>query len=237
VDNKVYKRVLCISDLHAPYNHPDSVDFIKGVNKAFKPDCVVNMGDELDYSASSYHESSTELYNPAKELEEGKKVIKQLEKLFPKVMSLDSNHGSMAFRKANTAGLAQALLKPYNEMLGVSKKWTWHDSLTLQTPLGPVYFVHQQSSNVLQVCAAVSMNVVQAHYHTKAVINYISSPEKLMWAMNVGCLINKNHLAFKYSRVIVKRPILSLGVIQDGIPRLVPMVLKRNGEWDGKVHI
>ena len=99
MDNKMYKRVLCISDLHAPYNHPDSVDFIKGVNKAFKPDCVVNMGDELDYSASSYHESSTELFNSAKELEEGKKVIKELEKVFPRVMSLDSNHGSMLLEK------------------------------------------------------------------------------------------------------------------------------------------
>ena len=118
MDNKVYKRVLCISDLHAPYNHPDSVDFIKGVNKAFKPDCVVNMGDELDYSASSYHESSTELFNPAKELEEGKKVIKQVEKIFTRGMSLDSNHGSMGVRTANTAGLAQALRKPKNEREG-----------------------------------------------------------------------------------------------------------------------
>ena len=73
VDNKVYKRILCVSDLHAPYNHPNSLEFIRGCNKAFKPDCVINMGDELDFSASSYHESSTELYNPARELEEGKK--------------------------------------------------------------------------------------------------------------------------------------------------------------------
>ena len=237
VDNKVYKRILCVSDLHAPYNHPNSLEFIRGCKKDFKPDCVVNMGDELDFSASSYHESSTELYNPSRELEEGKKVIKELEKMFPSMRLLDSNHGSMAFRKANTAGLAKSLLKPYNEMLGVSKKWTWHDTITLQTPLGSVYFVHQQSANVLQVCAAVSMNVVQAHYHTKACIHYTSSPERLMWAMNTGCLIDKNHLAFKYSRIIVKRPVLSLSVIEMGIPRIVPMVLKRNGEWDGKVHL
>ena len=50
-------------------------------------------------------------------------------------------------------------------------------------------------------------------------------------------LIDKNHLAFKYSRVIVKRPILSLDVVENGIPKIVQMVLKRNGEWDGKVHL
>ena len=47
------------------------------------------------------------------------------------------------------------------------------------------------------------MNVVQAHYHTKAVINYISSPEKLMWAMNVGCMIDKENLAFKNANLIM----------------------------------
>ena len=234
---KSYKKIFVISDLHAPYSHPDSLDFIHKIKKKYSPDCVVNIGDELDFSASSYHESSTELYNPSKELEEGKRILKKLEKIFPSMHLLHSNHGSMAFRKANTAGIAKNLLKPYHEMLEVSKKWIWHDTLTLPTPMGNVYFVHQQSSNVLQVCAAVSMNVVQGHYHTKSCIHYTSSPEKLMWAMNVGCLLDKNHLAFKYSRVIVKRPILSCAVVTMGIPKLIPMVLKRNGRWDGNIHL
>ena len=119
---KSYKKIFVISDLHAPYSHPDSLEFISKINKKYSPDCVVNMGDELDYSASSYHESSTELYNPSKELEEGKKILKKLEKMFPSMHLLHSNHGSMAFRKANTAGLAQSLLKPYHEMIGVSNK-------------------------------------------------------------------------------------------------------------------
>ena len=55
--------------------------------------------------------------------------------------------------------------------------------------------------------------------------------------MNTGCLIDKIHLAFKYSRIIVKRPVLSLAVVENGIPRIIPMVLKRNGEWDGKIHL
>ena len=162
----------------------------------------------------------------------------ELEKLFPKMFLLESNHGSMAFRKANTAKIPVELLKPYHEMLGVSNKWTWHDSLVLEASNGQkIYFVHQQSSNVLQVCAAVSMNVVQGHYHTKSCIHYTSSPEKLMGAMNVGCMIDKENLAFKYSRVIVKRPVISCAVITNGIPQLVPMVLKKGGRWDGMVHV
>ena len=58
-----------------------------------------------------------------------------------------------------------------------------------------------------------------------------------MWAMNVGCLIDKDNLAFKYSRVIVKRPVLSCAVITDGIPHIVPMVLKKGGSWDGKAIV
>ena len=233
-----YKRIFVISDLHAPYCHPDALEFIKKVNREYKPDCVVNIGDELDFSSSSYHEPSTQLDSPSKELARGKKIMKELEKLFPKMFLLESNHGSMAFRKANTAKIPVELLKPYHEMLGVSNKWTWHDSLVLEASNGQkIYFVHQQSSNVLQVCAAVSMNVVQGHYHTKSCIHYTSSPEKLMWAMNVGCMIDKENLAFKYSRVIVKRPVISCAVITNGIPQLVPMVLKKGGRWDGMVHV
>ena len=79
------------------------------------------------------------------------------------------------------------------------------------------------------------MNVVQAHYHTKAVINYISSPEKLMWAMNVGCLINQKSQSFAYAKNFKTRFILGSAMIVDGYPKLLPMVLNNKGNWIGKL--
>jgi len=39
-----YKRILVISDLHIPYHHKDSIEFLKEIKKQYKPDFVVNIG-------------------------------------------------------------------------------------------------------------------------------------------------------------------------------------------------
>ena len=39
-----YKSILCISDLHIPYHHPQAFDFLKALKKKIKPDLIVNGG-------------------------------------------------------------------------------------------------------------------------------------------------------------------------------------------------
>ena len=94
------KSILCISDQHAPYHHPDTLDFLAALKKEYKPDCVVNMGDELDWHSISFHDHHPGLHSPKDELEIAKVFFKELHKMFPKMHVLDSNHGSLVFRKA-----------------------------------------------------------------------------------------------------------------------------------------
>ena len=49
-----YKRILVISDMHIPYHHKDSIEFLKEIKKQYKPDFVVNIGDLLDFHAIVY---------------------------------------------------------------------------------------------------------------------------------------------------------------------------------------
>jgi len=53
--------------------------------------------------------------------------------------------------------------------------------------------------------------------------------------MTVGCLIDKDSLAFAYSRVNIRRPILGCAYIENGIPNLIPMVLEKGNRWIGKI--
>ena len=41
------KSILVISDQHAPYHHIDTLDFLSAIKQKYKPDCVVNIGDEM----------------------------------------------------------------------------------------------------------------------------------------------------------------------------------------------
>lgn len=45
-----------------------------------------------------------------------------------------------------------------------------------------------------------------------------------MFAMNVGCLIDVEAYAMSYTRDNRSKPVLSAGVIVDGVPHVIPMI-------------
>jgi len=229
-------KTLIISDLHYPYAHKDSLPFLKAVKSWLKPDRVVNIGDEVDYHAISFHDKDPDLDNATQELLRAREDIKKLEKLFPKMDLLHSNHGSLVFRKRKYHGLPDYIIKDYADILDVNKKnWKWHDKLILHDKYGSYYFVHNMNKDPLKSSMSIGMNFIQGHYHTDFQIKYWSSPEALKWGLSVGCLIDKDSLAFAYSRVNIRRPILGCAYIEDGIPNLIPMVLEKGNRWIGRI--
>jgi hypothetical protein len=57
----------------------------------------------------------------------------------------------------------------------------------------------------------------------------------LYFGLQVGCLIDKDSLAFRYNKTQRARPIIGLGMIINGLPKLIPMVLDNKGRWNGKI--
>lgn len=229
------KRILVISDQHMPYNHPDMFKFLRAVKTKYKPTCVVNIGDEADKHAMSFHDSDPDLFSAGDELKEALKGIKKLEKLFPEQFVLHSNHGSMVMRKFLANGIPRAYARPLSEVYD-TPGWEWLEDLILELPNGQdVYFCHGKSKNGLKLTKAYGMNTVQGHYHETMAIEYTGNPDKLMWSMQVGCLVDKHSLAYAYNKLNAHRPILGTGLIINSQPLLVPMVLDRKGRWVGKL--
>jgi len=231
----VYKRILVISDLHIPYHHKDSFAFLREIKKLYKPDFVVNIGDLLDFHAISMHDHNPDLYSAGDELKQSRIYIKELETIFPEVTEVDSNHSSLVFRRALKYGMSKEFLKGYGDFLG-TKKWKWVDDLTLtMSNKQRCFFTHGRSADVLKVSQTMGMSAVQGHYHTKFVISYWANPDNLFFGMNVGCLINQKSMAFSYAKNFKTRFILGCGMIIDGIPKLLPLVLNNKGNWIGKL--
>lgn len=227
--------VLVISDTHIPYHHPDLFDFLSDIRRTYKPDKIVHIGDEVDNHAMSYHDSDPDLRSAGDELRHARQYVKQMEKLFPKMELLESNHGSLYFRKAKTHGIPRSAMKPYAEMLGV-KNWRWHFDITLYMPdQQPVYFHHGKNKDVLKLSKNMGMSAVQGHFHSEFNIKYWGNPERLNWGMNVGCLIDDESYAMAYNKATLDRPIIGLGIILEGQPMLIPMVKRRDGRWNGKL--
>jgi len=235
-DRRRYHSILIISDPHFPYQHPDLLAFLRACNAKFRPDRVVCVGDEADKHAMSFHDHDPDLASAGDELKQTRRALRPLYKLFPKMDILESNHGSMVYRKGKHFGIPKDYLRSYQEVLQAPEGWVWHDELILQTVQGPVMFRHQFKKDPLIHAQQMAMSIVQGHFHEDFDIQYVSSPHRLLWAMTVGCLIDKQSLAFAYNKTNTKRPIIGTGVIINGLPQLVPMLLNSEGRWVGKLY-
>lgn len=225
-------RILLISDLHIPYHHQDAIAFLKHLKEKYNPTRVICLGDEVDGHALSFHDSDPDLPSAGDEIRQALPVIAELFKIFPKMDILESNHGSLVWRKAKVFGIPKHYIKSYNEVLGVDSGWKWSFDLTVDLPNGQkCYMHHGKTSNIIQLSQQMGMNATQGHYHETFKIDYWGNSTGLYWGMQCGCLIDDDKLAFNYNNVNIKRPIIGTGLIIDSMPVLEPMRLDKDGRW------
>lgn len=228
-------RILVIPDMHMPYCHPDTWKFLAAIKKKYKPDRVVCLGDEVDFHALSYHESDPDLDSAGPELLKAIHFLEPIYKMFPDVDVLESNHGSLVYRKAMTAGIPRSALKSYRDILCAPRGWKWHFDLKIKLPNGQVvYFHHGKTPSPGKLSRNMAMCTVQGHYHSKFDINYWSSPNGLYWDGHSGCLADMDSLAQAYGRNSLERGIIGVTLIINSQPHLSPMVLRPGGRWNGE---
>jgi hypothetical protein len=227
-------RILVIPDLHFPYAHIDCLNFLSAIKKKYKPTRIILLGDELDFHALSFHDKDPDLDSAGRELEKSLGYMETLIKMFPSADVMESNHGSMFYRKAKHHGMPRHLLKSYNEVLNAPKSWKWHKELIITLPNGGrCKFVHGVSANVLVASQSVGMSLVQGHHHSLFELRYWDNGDKFNFAATSGCLIDDQAYSFAYNKLQIKRPILGAMVILDSIPHLIPMTLDKKKRWTG----
>jgi len=236
----VNKRVLIIPDMHIPYHHPDALKFLTQVKDKYDDGSllVINLGDECDKHAMSMHDSDSDLWSAGHELQKSIDYIHMpngLHELFPKMDLLESNHGSMIFRRAKKHGIPLHYIKPYKEVLG-TPKWSWHDELIVNTKMGGVYFCHGKTSAYGKLCKEQGISAVQGHFHGKFEITWHQSSIGHRFNMFSGCLVDERSMAMAYGKNFTAKPILGCSVLsKHGYPYLIKMNLNAKGRWDGRL--
>jgi len=226
------QRILLVSDMHLPYGHQDTLPFLAYLKAKYKPTRVICLGDELDKHSLSFHSHDPDLASPSDELARALPMIKQLKKMFTKMDILESNHGSLAYRRAKANGIPRGYLKSYNDVLGVDSDWVWHYEMTITLPNGnKVYLHHGKAADIKKLSTSLGMCAVSGHYHQTFKVDYWANSLGLYWGMNVGCLIDDKSLAFAYNNCNLHRPLIGTGLIIDSQPVLVPLLMDENGAW------
>jgi len=227
--------VLAIPDLHCPFEHPDSIAFLKKVKAKYKPTDIICLGDEMDAHAISDYDSDPDGLSAGYELKETIKHLKPFYKLFPKVKVCTSNHTARPYRQAHKFGIPKAFLKSYHEFLQAPKGWMWADDHEID---GVVY-EHGEgftgASAAIKSAQGNMQSTVIGHIHAFAGIQYNANSKHLIFGFNAGCLIDRHAYAFAYGKKIKNKPILGCGIIINSIPIFVPMKLNNRGRWTGKL--
>ncbi len=214
------KRVLIISDLHFPWAIDGWFEFLSDLHKRRKYDLIISIGDEVDHAGISFHEKEDGMPAASKELELAIDDMNLMSTLFPRMYILNSNHGSLIFRKAKFHGVPYAFLKPLNELYGCPL-YTWHDEILLHTNQGQVYLCHGKTSAYGRLAKEERVSAVQGHFHSKAEITWHKSSAGMIFNMFVGCLADQKKIAFNYAKTNIPKFINCVGEIdREGMPHL-----------------
>lgn len=234
-----FETIICVSDLQAPFQHPDALKFLAAVKKKYyvsaKKTKIINQGDELDAHTLSVWGSDPDGYSGGHEHARALEFFEDYWSLFPEQDVCVSNHTMRPFRKAKAAGLPKAFMRDYGEFLNAPKNVRWSDHWQYNDCI----FEHGENvSGALAAINAAKQNLMSTsigHQHANGGVLYYQSKIKRIFGLNTGCLIDINAYAFDYAKAFRNKPTLGCGIIIGLEAYFVPMILNSAGRWTGKL--
>jgi hypothetical protein len=204
----------------------------KGYSKQTKR--VVHVGDEVDQHTLGKWPHDPNGKSGSDELEEAKHRLRGWFRAFPDVSICVSNHSFRAWKKAFLSGIPHQFLREIGEVYEAPPGWKWADRWIIDD----ICFEHGEhvSGKLAAITAAEQnrMNTVIGHQHTFAGVMYSASITNQIWGLNVGCGIDIDAYAFRYGKPLRKKPNLGCGIIIEGVPFFIPMLLDKHKRWIGK---
>ena len=203
-------RVLCIGDLHAPFDLDEYFDFVCEVNREYAPTQVVFIGDVIDNHYASYHETDPDGMGGRDELDLAIDRLKRWHEAFPKAYVTIGNHDRMVMRKSQTSHIPKRWIKSYAEVLG-TPGWYFTDRVDIDN----VQYIHGEAGTARVKSRMDMMSTVQGHLHTQAYTEWIVGRRFKVFGMQVGCGIDFTSYAMAYAKS-GKKPAIGCGVVING---------------------
>lgn len=227
------ETVLIIPDLQIPFHHQDAFKFLEYIKHKVNPTKIVCIGDSIDSHALSDYIHNPDGYSAGHEHKTALLYLQELYSIFPSGIELDSNHNNRIFRRACSAGIPKVFLKSYKEFMNAPDNWEFMTHCIIDN----IMYEHGDSfsGGMAAKTAAISnmRSTVIGHHHNTASIHYVANKERMLFGMNVGCLIDNESYAFEYNKKNKTQPTLTCGVVDKGVPSLYPLIINSKNRWVG----
>ena len=219
-------RVGIIGDTHLPYELDGYLEFCQETFDRHGVDTVIHIGDFVDNHSLSFHDSEPTLHNVQGEYESAFERAQEWYEAFPEATLIMGNHDRIPSRQLAKLGMAPSIyMKPIEDLLGMPDGWKVADSVEIDG----VLYHHGETAggiNGFRKDAEQRMRcTVSGHNHSNAGISATATGDQLVWGLAVGCGVNQTHMAFAYGRNFAKKPIISCGVVLEGVPHIEYMDL------------
>lgn len=219
----MYKRILCIPDIQAPYHYKKTIQVLTDAKREFKPDAVFCLGDELDQYTLSKYDPEPDADSGQLEYEKAMDLWQEIYGLFPVARSVTSNHVARVAKRAIQARIPSSYMRTIHEFMQAPDGWEWRDFWDVQG----IRFEHGERAGgvtgLRNLVIANMSNTVIGHQHEVPGTTFVSNGKHNLWGLNVGCLVDEHSYGLRYTKRNRHKPVLGFGVIIDNVPRFVPV--------------
>jgi len=221
-------KILVIGDIHEPACHVGYRKFCQDLYDAWGCNRVVFIGDITDCAFCSFWDPDIDHDGINAQIDKSRAGVAKWVKAFPKADVMIGNHDIRPELAAAKAKIPKKFLVA-SEILWDTPRWKWVDDIKLDG----VHYLHGHRYTrggmqpALLSAKDSATSTVIGHYHTKAGVNWARTKyHKQIFGMDVGCGVDVDNPLLNYLKKSgVWQPILSAGVVMDGVPyhEIMPM--------------
>ncbi len=220
------RRILIIGDIHAPCTRKGYLLFCKSIQKKYKTNQTVFIGDIVDNHAISFYTKHPSMPSPEKEYELAYECVQEWYRAFPNSKVCCGNHDARIVRVAESVSIPAKFLRNYKEVWN-TKTWDWD----WEWVIDKVCYQHGIAAGGLypayNTMKKFAMSCVLGHFHHAAGIKFLVNPYTRLFGLDVGCGVDDSKMAFAYGKHTKIRSVISVGVVIDGHPYLELMPMSR----------
>ena len=201
------RRMLVIPDLHSPFIKYGYLQFVKEIQAKYNTTDTMFLGDLIDNHYASYHETDPDGDSGGTELSKAINEIANWYKAFPIAKVCLGNHDIIPNRKAMSSGLSASWIRGIDEVLE-TPNWEYAEEFIIND----VMYVHGTSRKARNRAAKDLISVTQGHYHSESYIEHFVGNNFKIFAMQLGCGIDRKTYGMAYGKHFNK-PHINCGVI------------------------